>query len=66
MTEERNNNQNLPPLQSFEQTTMDVLKPYLLDPREDYPEPYYMLEYNEVPFSTLGGIQAISGQKKKR
>lgn len=64
MTEEENNNQNLPPLQSFEQTAMDDLRPYLLDPREDYPEPYYMLEYNEVPFSTLGGIQAISGQKK--
>ena len=43
---------------------MDELRPYLLDPREDYPEPFYMLEYNGVPFSTLGGIQAISGQKK--
>lgn len=40
------------------------LRPYLLDPREDYPEPYYMLEYNGVPFSTIGGIQAMSGQKK--
>lgn len=40
------------------------LQPYWLDPREDYPEPYYMLEYNGVPFSTVGGIQAISGQKK--
>ena len=43
---------------------MAAIRPYLLDPREDYPEPYYMLEYNGVPFSTLGGIQAISGQKK--
>ena len=42
----------------------EELKPYWLDPREDYPEPYYMLEYNGVPFSTIGGIQAISGQKK--
>lgn len=40
------------------------LQPYWLDPRQDYPEPYYMLEYNGVPFSTIGGIQAISGQKK--
>lgn len=40
------------------------LRQYWLDPREDYPEPYYMLEYNGVPFSTIGGIQAISGQKK--
>ena len=43
---------------------LDAIRPYLLDPREDYPEPYYMLEFNGVPFSTLGGIQAISGQKK--
>ena len=64
MTEEINNNQNLPPLPTFEQSAMDELRPYLLDPREDYPEPFYMLEYNGVPFSTLGGIQAISGQKK--
>lgn len=42
----------------------EELHPYWLDPREDYPEPYYMLEYNGVPFSTIGGIQAISGQKK--
>ena len=33
-------------------------------PRRTTPEPYYLLEYNGVPFSTLGGIQAISGQKK--
>ncbi len=43
---------------------LDDIRPYLLDPREDYPEPYYMLEFNGVPFSTLGGLQAISGQKK--
>jgi hypothetical protein len=42
----------------------EELRPYWLDPREDYPEPFYMLEYNGVPFSTIGGIQAISGQKK--
>jgi hypothetical protein len=43
---------------------MAEIAPYLLDATENYPEPYYMLEYNGVPFSTLGGIQAISGQKK--
>lgn len=43
---------------------ISALRPYLLDPREDYPEPYYMMEYNGVPFSTLGGLGAISGQKK--
>lgn len=60
MTEEN----NIPPLRTQEQQMLDELRPYLLDPREDYPEPYYMLEYNGVPFSTLGGLQAISGQKK--
>jgi hypothetical protein len=40
------------------------IRPYLLDPTLDYPEPYYMLELNGVPFSTIGGIQAMSGQKK--
>ena len=62
MSEEKN---NLPPLQSQQEQMLNEVRPYLLDPREDYPEPYYMLEYNGVPFSTLGGIQAISGQKKQ-
>jgi hypothetical protein len=43
---------------------MEAIRQYLLDPRKDYPEPFYLLEYNGVPFSTLGGLQAISGQKK--
>jgi hypothetical protein len=54
----------LPELQSSEELRAEEVKQFLLDPREDYPEPYYMLEYNGVPFSTIGGIQAISGQKK--
>ena len=54
----------LPKLQSSEEANADEVRKFLLDPREDYPEPYYMLEYNGVPFSTIGGIQAISGQKK--
>jgi len=45
-------------------TNRQIIEPYLLDPRENYPEPYYMLEYNGVPFSAIGGIQALSGQKK--
>lgn len=40
------------------------LRPYFLDPRKDYPEPHYLFEYKGVGFSPLGGIQAISGQKK--
>lgn len=57
-------NNNLPHIESAEELQWNDIRPYLLDPREDYPEPYFMLEYNGVPFSTLGGIQAISGQKK--
>lgn len=52
------------PLRTPDEIRWDTLRPYLLDPREDYPEPYYMLEYNGVPFSTVGGLGAISGQKK--
>ena len=43
---------------------MEAIRPYLLDATQNYPEPYYMLEFNGVPFSTIGGIQALSGQKK--
>ena len=46
------------------QERIEEVRQYLLDARENYPEPYYMLEYKGVPFSTMGGIQAISGQKK--
>jgi len=67
-----NEQNNLPPLDTSPEAVQaelnrqrnEELRPYWLDPREDYPEPYYMLEYNGVPFSTIGGIQAISGQKK--
>ena len=57
-------NNILPELKNAEDLRLEQLRPYLLDPREDYPEPYYMLEYNGVPFSTIGGLGAISGQKK--
>ena len=58
------NSNNVPQLETQEEHMLEAIRPYLLDPREDYPEPYYLLEYNGVPFSTLGGLQAISGQKK--
>ena len=61
MTEESN---NIPQPQTAEELAMDELKPYLLDASKDYAEPFYMLEYNGVPFSPIGGIQALSGQKK--
>ena len=61
MIEESN---NLPQPKSSDELTWERLRPYLLDPREDYPEPYHMLEYNGVPFSKIGGLGAMSGQKK--
>jgi hypothetical protein len=54
----------MPTEEAARQRLMDEIAPYLLDATQDYPEPYYLLEYNGVPFSTLGGIQALSGQKK--
>jgi len=59
--------QNKIPLPGDEEAILQrrqEIEPYLLDATQNYPEPYYLLEYNGVPFSTLGGIQAISGQKK--
>lgn len=59
-----NEDQNTPQLPSFTENMMDQLRPFLLDPREDYPEPYTMLEFNGVPFSKIGGLSAITGRKK--
>ena len=63
MSEEREQN-ILPETRTPEEIRWDILRPYLLDPREDYPEPYTILEYNGVPFSKVGGLAAITGQKK--
>jgi hypothetical protein len=62
MSEE--SNKILPETRTAEQIRWDTLRPYLLDPREDYPEPYHLLEYKGVPFSKIGGLGAMSGQKK--
>ena len=64
MSEETNNIQLPPAGGDPREIQWEQLRPYLLDPREDYPEPYHMLEYNGVPFSKVGGLAAISGQKK--
>ena len=68
MTEEMSNLPPLPTAAELDARPIEEMRqeisPYLLDAKEDYPEPYYMLEFNGVPFSTLGGIQALSGQKK--
>lgn len=62
MTEE--NNSNAPELRSPEQIRWDTLRPYILDPRENYPEPYHILSFNDVGFGKIGGFGAISGQRK--
>ena len=61
---EDNNKIPLPGDEDVLRQRREEIEPYLLDATQNYPEPYYLLEYNGVPFSTLGGIQAISGQKK--
>ena len=57
-------NELLPYIPTGEELDAKALSPYWLDPSVDYPEPRYLLEYKGVGFSPLGGIQAISGQKK--
>ena len=51
-------------MRSLEEINAEELRQYWLDPEQEYPEPHYLYEYNGVAFSPLGGIQAISGQKK--
>ena len=58
------NSEKLPPVGNPEALMMDQIRGYLLDAREDYPEPYAMLEFNGVPFGKVGGLAAITGQKK--
>lgn len=55
---------NIPQMRTPEQIRWDTLRPYLLDPRQNYPEPYHILEFNEVGFGKIGGFGAISGQRK--
>ena len=61
MTEESN---NIPQTATPEELAWKRLRPYLLDPRENYPEPYHILEFNGVGFGKIGGFGAISGQRK--
>lgn len=37
---------------------------FIFDNSKEYKKPHYLLEYNGVPFSPLGDIQAMAGQKK--
>ena len=40
------------------------LSRYQLSLTNNYPEPHYLLNFMDVGFSALGGIQAVTGQKK--
>ena len=59
-----NNTTQLPPLPEDDATLFNKISRYLLDMSVEYGEPQNLLEYQGVAFSALGGIQAISGQKK--
>ena len=59
-----NEENNLPEPQTAHEIRAEELRKYWLDPSIEYPEPHFLFEYNGVGFSPLGGIQAISGQKK--
>ena len=61
MQEESN---NIQPMRTPDEIRWDTLRPYLLDPRQNYPEPYHILEFNDVGFGKIGGFGAISGQRK--
>jgi hypothetical protein len=54
----------LPKVSEPKELLLERLRPYLPDMRKDLSEPYFMLEYNGVPFSPLSGIQAITGKQK--
>lgn len=41
-----------------------LLAKYWIDYSRDYPEPHYLLRYNGVDFSPLGGLQSVTGQQK--
>lgn len=52
-----------PTLQEQASTQYDLTKNWL-DYTLSYPEPRFLLEYGGIPFSPLGGIQAITGHQK--
>lgn len=52
-----------PTLQEQAVTQFDLTKNWL-DYTLSYPEPRFLLEYGGIPFSPLGGIQAITGHQK--
>lgn len=61
---DNNNTTQLPPLPEDGVTIFNKIVRYLLNMGMEYGEPQNLLEYQGIAFSALGGIQAISGQKK--
>ncbi len=57
-------NIELPGPEIEDEQTNQHYQRYWFDDTKEYRFPPYLMEYNEVGFSPLGGIQAISGQKK--
>ncbi len=56
---------NVPSLPTYEEIGRALCwEDYVLDVRKQIPETLCMFEFNGVPFSTLGGIQALTGPKK--
>ena len=49
------NENTLPPIGSVVDSMLEDIRPYLLDPRKDYPEPFYMHEFNGIPVSPAKG-----------
>lgn len=62
--EEQQNSTQLPEIPTAEQQRREELKRYWLDPTKDYPSPHCLFQYQGIRFSPLGGIQAMSGQRK--
>lgn len=55
------NNPQLPPP---EEISEEYFNSFIFDASRDYPDSMYLFQFQGVKFSPLGGIQAITGQKK--
>ena len=59
-----NEETNTPELRNPEQIRWDTLRPYLLDPRENYPEPYTILEFNGVGFGKMAVLEPSADKER--
>ena len=56
-----NQNPQLPPPEDI---TEEYFNRFIFDASVDYPDSMYLFQFQGVRFSPLGGIQAVTGQKK--